>query len=346
MKSRPALLLLPLIAISLFLSSPARAHDPAEAMARAANAWLSTLDASQREQATFAINDPDRTNWHFIPKPFEGEGMRKGLTMRDMRQDQRALAFALLSSGLSHDGFFKATSIMSLEQVLWELENHAEKRNPEMYYVSIFGDPGSKAWGWRLEGHHMSLNFTIADGKVTSGTPSFFASNPAEILEGPRKGTKVLAAEEDLARAFAKSLSDDQKKQAVIADKAPKEILTEALPEVAALGDEGISFAALNDDQKKALRELMEVYVHRLRPEIAEQEMAQIEAAGLDKIVFAWAGEFEDKTPHYYRIQGPTFLLEYANTQNGANHVHAAWRDFKGDFGRDVLREHFAASPH
>ncbi|MCB1061645.1 MAG: DUF3500 domain-containing protein [Verrucomicrobiae bacterium] len=346
MKLRPAIFALPIIAIGLSLPGQVRAHDAAESMAKAANAWLSTLDAEQKKTATYAINDPGRTNWHFIPKPFEGEGMRKGLTMRDMRQDQRALAFALLNSAMSHDGFSKATTIMSLEQVLWELENHSEKRNPEMYYFSIFGEPGSKAWGWSLEGHHMSLNFTIADGKVTSATPSFFGSNPAEVLEGPRKGTKVLAEEEDLGAAFVKSLDEGQTKQALIADKAPKDVLSEALPEVASLGNDGIPFTALNDDQKKALRGLMDVYVHRLRPEIADQEMAEIEAAGIDKIVFACAGEFEDMKPQYYRIQGPTFLLEYANTQNGANHVHAVWRDFKGDFGRDVLREHFASSPH
>ncbi|MCB1230162.1 MAG: DUF3500 domain-containing protein [Verrucomicrobiae bacterium] len=332
--------------LALAVAGSAQAHDAAAAMAKAANDWLETLDAQQRETATFEVTDADRTNWHFIPKPFEGEGMRGGLPMRDMRQDQRALAFALISTGMSHQGFVTATQIMSLEQVLWEMENHSPKRSPEMYYLSIFGEPGSKAWGWRIEGHHMSINFTVADGKVASGTPLFFGSNPAEILEGPRKGLKVLGPEEDLGRAFAMSLSDEQKKQAVIADKAPKDVLSEALPEVESLGQEGIPFTALTDDQKKAIRELIDIYVRRVRPEIADDEMKAIEAAGIDKIVFAWAGEFEDTKPQYYRIQGPTFLLEYANTQNGANHVHAVWRDFKGDFGRDVLREHFASVPH
>ncbi len=337
---------LPLLAVAALLPGVAGAHDAAGAMAKAANDWLSTLDAKQRETATYQVTDSERTNWHFIPKPFEGEGMRGGLPMRDMRQDQRALAFALLSTGLSHTGLVTATQIMSLEQVLWELENHSPKRSPEMYYLSIFGEPGSKAWGWRVEGHHLSINFTVADGKVTSGTPLFFASNPAEVLEGPRKGLKVLAAEEDQARALVKSLSDEQKKQTVIADKAPRDILTAAESEVKALEEEGIAYSALDESQQKALRDLIDVYVHRVRPEIADDEMKAIEAAGMDQIKFAWAGEFEDKTPHYYRIQGPTFLLEYANTQNGANHVHAVWRDFKGDFGRDVLREHYAASPH
>lgn len=344
--SKSCFLLLTMLGVSLSAPDRLAAHDAAEAMAKAAKAWLGALDESQRESATYAISDDERTNWHFIPKPFEGEGMRGGVPMRDMRQDQRALAFGLLSSGMSHQGFATVTQIMSLEQVLWELENQSPRRNPEMYYLSVFGEPGSKAWGWRVEGHHLSINFTVADGKVTSGTPIFFASNPAEVLEGPRQGLKVLAAEEDQGRALVKSLDEAQKKRAVIAEKAPREILSEALPEMTSLGDEGITFAELNDSQKAAMKELMRVYVHRLRPEIAEAEMAKIEEVGMDKVVFAWAGEFEDKTPHYYRIQGPTFLLEYANTQNGANHVHAVWRDFKGDFGRDVLREHFAATPH
>lgn len=318
------------------------AHDPAEAMTDAARVWLAALDKEQRATAAYPFDAGERTDWHFIPKPFEGEKKRSGLPIRDMQQHQRALAFALLSTGLSHRGFVTATQIMSLEQVLWELENHSPKRSSEMYYVSIFGEPGSRRWGWQVEGHHLSINFTIADGKVVSGTPIFFASNPAEVLEGPRKGLKVLAREEDNARSLVKSLDPAQLEQAVIAAKAPKDILTAAAPEVESLGDEGIPFAKLNDEQKRALRELVEVYVRRLRPELAGPDLEKIEAAGWDKVVFAWAGDFEDKTPHYYRIQGPTFLLEYANTQNGANHVHAVWRDFDGDFGRDVLREHLA----
>ena len=346
MKSPHSRILLACLGLGLALAPGARAHDAAEAMAGAANAWLGSLKPEQKKQATYELTDGERTNWHFIPKPFEGEGMRGGIPMRDMRGDQRALAFALLSTGLSSDGFVTATQIMSLEQVLWELENEDPKRNPEMYYVSIFGKPGAKAWGWRLEGHHLSVNFTIANGKVTSGTPIFFASNPAEVLEGPRKGLKVLANEEEVARALVKSLSKKQKKNAVIADKAPRDILTAAETEVASLENEGIAYGDLDDSQKKKLHELIDVYLHRLRPDVAEADMEKIKAEGLDKIKFAWAGEFEDKTPHYYRVQGPTFLLEYANTQNGANHVHAVWRDFEGDFGRDVLREHYAAKPH
>ncbi len=333
--------LLSILLFAALVSGPIFAHDTADDMAKAAAGFLQNLDDEQRAKATFKIKDEDRENWHFIPKPFEGEGKRGGLPIKEMRHDQSLLALALLSTGLSHDAYVKALNIMTLEQVLFEIEK-ADKRNPEMYYVSIFGTPGDKAWGWRVEGHHISMNFTIADGKVVAGTPVFFASNPAEVPDGPRKGLRVLAEEEDVARALVQSLDDDQKKVAIIEAKAPRDILTAAERKVASLGEAGLPYGKLNDDQKKKLHALIDVYVNRLRPDVAADDMNDIEAAGLDKIVFAWAGGTEVKEPHYYRVQGPTFILEYANTQNGANHVHAVWRDFNGDFGNDVLGEHFA----
>ncbi|MDF1860697.1 MAG: DUF3500 domain-containing protein [Verrucomicrobiales bacterium] len=328
--------------LALMGGSVANGHEAATEMADAAKVWLQNLSGEQKAQATFDLTDEERENWHFIPKPFEGEGMRGGLTLKDMRPDQRHLAYALLSTGLSHRGYLTATQIMSLEHVLWELEQ-APKRDTLMYYVSIFGEPGSKAWGWRFEGHHMSLNFTIADGKVTSATPNFFASNPGEILEGPRKGLRVLAAEEDVARSLVQSLSDEQKGKALVEEKAPRDILTSAEPTVQSLGEAGISHADLDGKQRKLLRQLIHVYIKRTRPEVARDELAAMEAAGMDKVVFAWAGGINKGDPHYYRVQGPDFLLEYANTQNNANHVHAVWRDFDGDFGRDVLKEHYQA---
>tara|TARA_R110002096_G_scaffold83431_6_gene193451 strand:+ start:3361 stop:4392 length:1032 start_codon:yes stop_codon:yes gene_type:complete len=331
-------------ALVLLLTSAVTAHEAANEMADAAQVWLNSLDKKQKAAASFDLVDGERENWHFIPKPFEGEGMRGGLTMKAMRPDQRHLAYAFLSTGLSHRGYMTALQIMSLEQVLWELENHAPKRDTLMYYVSIFGKPESGNWGWRFEGHHMSMNFTVAGGKVVSGTPSFFASNPGEITEGPRKGLRVLANEEDVARRLVKSLTKRQMKKALVADKAPKEILTEAKPKVESLGDAGIAWDDLKADQQANLQELIEVYVRRLRPDVADDELAAIEKEGHANILFAWAGGFEMGEQHYYRVQGPTFLLEYANTQNDAYHVHAAWRDFDGDFGRDMLKEHYQES--
>ncbi|MEM6916422.1 MAG: DUF3500 domain-containing protein [Verrucomicrobiota bacterium] len=327
-----------------FAATPVlKAHESAAEMAEAAQIWLSMLSEEQKALATYELKNEERENWHYVPKPFEGEEMRGGLTLKDMSADQRHLAYGLLASSLSHRGFLTAVQIMSLEQVLWELENNDPKRDTMMYYVSIFGEPGSNAWGWRFEGHHLSLNFTIADGKVISGTPSFFASNPGEIPEGPRKGQRVLAAEEDTARALVKALTEEQRKKAVFQEKAPRDILTAAEPTVATLGDAGLGWSELDQEQRQQLRELIHVYVHRLRPDVAKDDLAAIKEGGMKNIVFAWAGGIEEGEPHYYRVQGPTFLLEYANTQNNAKHVHAVWRDFEGDFGRDILKEHYQA---
>jgi hypothetical protein len=339
-----SILLSVLAGLSLTALSPTlRAHESAEDMVAAAKGFLANLTDEQKAKATYELTDAEREHWVFIPQPFEGEGQRKGLTIKEMRPDQRHLAYALLSTGLSHRGYMTALNIMSLEQVLWEMENHAPKRDTLMYYVTIFGEPGSKAWGWRVEGHHLSTNFTVADGKVVSGTPIFFASNPGEVREGPRAGLRVLAGEEDVARELVKSLSDEQKGKAVIGTTAPDEILTSNETKISALEGGGVPFSELSSEQAETLRKLIGVYVHRLRTDVADDELAAIEAAGMDKIVFAWMGGLEKGDPHYYRVQGPTFLLEYANTQNNANHVHAAWRDFDGDFGRDVLREHYQA---
>ena len=330
--------------LAAMLASPSlRAHEAAVEMADAAKVLLASLADEQKAKVVRALTDAERENWHFVPHPFEGEGMRIGLALKDMRPDQRHLAYALLSTGMSHRGYTTALEVMSLEQVLWELENQAPKRDTLMYYVSIFGEPGSEDWGWRFEGHHLSLNFTIADGKVVAETPSFFASNPGEVREGPRAGLRVLAGEEDVARALAKSLDQGQLAKAVVAATAPEDILTANQPTVSPLEGGGIPRSDLNAEQQKTLGDLIDVYVHRVRPDVAAGELASIEKAGLDKIVFAWFGGIEKGEPHYYRVQGPTFLLEYANTQNGANHVHAVWRDFKGDFGRDLLREHYQA---
>lgn len=310
-------------------------------MSAAATNFLNALDGKQRKKVSYKINADERKDWHFVPKPFEGEGVRTGLPMKEMRQDQRALGFALLSSGLSHRGFSEAVTIMSLEQVLWEMEN-SPRRNPEMYYITIYGKPGSKTWAWRVEGHHLSIHFTIVDGQV-AGTPNFMATNPGEILEGQRKGLQVLADEENVARELVNSLDEAQQKQAIFSDKAPRDILTAADTEISPLEDQGILAGKLTDGQQATLQQLIEVYVHRVRPSVAKADLKKIEDAGFDKIRFAWAGGVKKGEGHYYRVQGPTFLLEYANTQNNANHVHAVWRDFKNDFGNDLLRAHFKA---
>ncbi len=324
-----------LLALTVSLSPSLRAHDAAAEMATAANNLLASLSEEQRAKAAFELSDDERKNWHFIPKE------RNGLPLSEMEPAQRLLAHALLSSGMSNPGYAKAVSIMFLEQVLAELENNPERRNPLKYHISIFGTPTPKGtWGWRVEGHHFSANFSIADGKQIAGTPSFMAGNPDEILDGPRKGMRVLAAEDDLALELLASLNPDQRKKAIIADKAPADILTEAKRKVSPLDPTGLPASELTDPQMALLDQIISLYIGRLRHEVASEKLEKIKAKGADKILFAWAGAEKRFAPRYYRIQGASFLIEYANVQGGGNHSHAVWREFDGDFGDDILGDH------
>lgn len=319
------------------------AHVAADEMAAAAGKFLDSLSGELKAKASFEFKDDERLNWHFVPKD------RKGATLKEMSAGQRQLALALLSTGMSKDGFHKATNIMSLESILAEMEGPSRRfpRDPSLYHVFVFGKPEAKGtWGWRFEGHHLSASFTIVDGKYFASTPSFFGTNPAEVRQGSRTGTHVLAAEEDRARELIKSLTADQRKIAIFDATAPKEIFTEAKRRVEALEAKGISWAQLDKKQRAALMKLVEEYVRRVRPELAKEDLSKIKKAGMDKILFAWAGGIEKGEGHYYRVQGPTFLLEYDNTQNNNNHIHAVWRDFQGDFGADLLSKHYEQQPH
>lgn len=326
-----ALLLLCLFPVASF------AHEAADDMVAAANKFLAALSPDSRQKATYTLTDAERENWHFIPKE------RNGLPFKQMSDAQRDLALALLKTGLSHRGTAKAEAIMSMELVLKELEKGAARRDPTLYFVTVFGTPTKdKAWGWRFEGHHLSFNFTIVDGKHVFFAPSFIGANPAEVRSGPRKGERVLAEEEDLGHAFVASLDEAQRKVAVFADKAPKDIITGAEKRVKPLSPDGITYAKLSAGQRGKLIDLVKLYVGRWRTVLADETMAEIKTAGFDKITFAWAGALERGSGTYYRIQGPTFLIEFDNTQNNANHIHTTFREFKGDFGHDLLREHYA----
>src|SRR5215207_4772074 len=168
-------------------------------MAAAATNFLAALNPEQQKKATYEFKHDERYNWHFVPRE------RKGLPLKEMAGEQRALAHALLSSGLSQRGFVSAVTIMSLEQILKELEKGSgPARDPEMYFFTVFGKPGAKeTWGWRVEGHHLALNFTVVNGRAAAGGPSFFGTNPGVVRDGPRKGLRVLGAEEDLGRQLA-----------------------------------------------------------------------------------------------------------------------------------------------
>jgi hypothetical protein len=319
---------------------PAFAHSPAGDMAEAAKNFMATLTPEQRTKTVFELKDDERLNWHFVPKP------RKGLPFKEMTAAQRTLAHALLASGLSHRGYAKASTIMSLEQILFDLEDKSPRRDAELYYVTIFGTPGAGAWAWRVEGHHLSLNFTVHGENVLAVTPSFFGANPAQVREGPRKGLRTLSHEEDRARELAKSLNPEQRKTGIIAAEAPRDIITGSSRKASSQEPLGIAAASLTQSQKVLLLDLLKEYVHRYRTELAEADLKKISQRGDDKLYFAWAGGLEQGQGHYYRIQGPTFLMEYDNTQDNANHIHTVWRDLEKDFGGDPLRAHYETTPH
>ena len=346
-----------LLSIACVLLAGAGAMVAAErsssAMANTATAFLASLTPEQRQQAVFPFESDERTHWHFIPT----EGFpRKGLTVKEMTEPQRALAHALLKAGLSQRGYMTATAIMAHETLLGGLERREREggrqaegfaRDPVRYFFSVFGTPSAKTpWGWRVEGHHVSLHFTMANGNVIASSPAMFGSNPAEVLEGPTKGTRILAAREDTARELLLSLDETQRTQAVINGVAPNDIVTMNRLAVTPLSPIGIEAAKLTARQRDLLMKVVDTYVGPMADDIAADRMAQLQKAGLEKIGFAWAGEAERGKKHYYRIQGPTFLIEYDNTQNNGNHIHSVWRDFTNDFGRDLLREHIASVAH
>jgi hypothetical protein len=322
---------------------PASAHEKqaAHEMAAAARSLVASFEEKQKAKGLFTVEDDHRHDWHFVPKE------RKGISLKEMTPQQRHLTTALLASSLSSQGMVKTSNIVALEQVLQTIEGANSRfiRDPELYYVSIFGNPApGETWGWRIEGHHLALSFTVVDGQHVSSTPSMMGANPAIVPDGPHKGLQVLADEENIARELAKSLSSKQKSAAIISDIAPADIITGNHREISPLEPAGIRWADFDPDQQTIAWKLVILYVQRARGEIAEVDLAKIVEAGKENIHFAWAGGLERGQGHYYRIQGPTFLIEYDNTQHNANHIHCVYRDFKEDFGEDLLKAHYEQS--
>ena len=265
-----------------------------------------------------------------------------------MSDAQRARAHDLLRAGLSQRGYLAATAIMDLETILREIESGGRlDRDPETYFFSVFGTPASDgAWGWRVEGHHVSLHFTIVDGSAIASSPYFFGSNPAQVRSGPKAGLRVLGEREDAARALVAALEESQRAAAVIDDEAPRDILTEADLDIDPLSPTGVRAGVLDAEQRALLLRVITAYTSVMPDDVAAERWAEIREAGADEIGFVWAGPTARGEQHYYRVQGPTFLIEYDNTQGNGNHVHSVWRDFTGDFGRDLLREHLQAAAH
>lgn len=332
---------------ALLISAYSRTNS-VSVMTKAATAFLNSLSAEQKSKAKFAFAGEERFFWHYIPTddiPKRYNKPRMGLILAEMNSAQRALAHSLLAAGLSQSGYIKATSIMSLEDILKEMEKDTVgRRNPEKYHFSIFGDPSDTGtWGYRVEGHHVSVHFTIANGKL-AGTPTFFGSNPHEVRQGPRAGIRPLGEEEDTGRDLMNALDENQKKTATVAAEAYKDILTEASRKAALQGQpNGLSARKMNSRQRELLAKILDVYVHNVPDQVAQSRMEKIKKAG-NNMYFAWAGPAAKNAPHYYRVAGPTFLVEYDNTQNEANHSHTVWREMEGDFGLDLLGDHIKSS--
>jgi hypothetical protein len=334
-----------LLAAILTLASPVTSAHLPSGMAEAAGAFLESLPAEQRSKAIFPFDSADRLKWHYIPPEMFPRG---GVVLRDLNAEQRAGARRLLETGLSQRGLLAADAIMELENVIRALEQGRRfARDALEYYVSVFGTPDAHgSWGWRFEGHHLSLHFTIVAGEVTVSTPTFMGTNPAELRDGLNKGQRPLGAQEDHARALARSLTEAQRAAGVIADVAPAEIATTNSHPIEPLKPAGILASALDAGQQEMLKTLIESHASLMATEIAAVRLARVFEAGLENVGFAWAGSMEPGQPHYFRVQGPSFLIEYDNTQNDANHAHTVWRDFTGDFGDDLLREHYRTAAH
>jgi Protein of unknown function (DUF3500) len=332
------------VLFALFLALSASAHEKKDAgadMAEGASQLLRSLTPELKSQASLPFDDDERLNWHYIPRD------RKGVPFKSMTPAQRRLADSLMTRGLSHSGMRKALDIMYLDQILFEREQR-DIRDPELYYVSIFGEPGkSGRWGWRVEGHHLSLNFTLENGRLVSTSPSFLGANPAIVKGGAQDGMRVLADEEVLGRELLYAFPEKERTRVVILAEAPRDIVTEASRRAEIGNPAGISYKDMSPDQRKAVLQVVSFYAERMRPEISTSELRRIEEAGYEGIYFAWAGGADVGQPHYYRIHGPTFLIEYDNTQNDANHIHTVWRDLEDDFGgADVLAQHYVTAPH
>ncbi|MDX1679874.1 MAG: DUF3500 domain-containing protein [Akkermansiaceae bacterium] len=324
---------------------------PAKDMETAARALIQAVSEEQKKDLLAAMDDEQRQNFRYTPRE------RSGLLFKELDEDQREAVFGLLKSAMSKEGLLKSKQIMMLEGVLAKLENRFDFRDPEKYWVAIFGTPGdAKGWGWKFEGHHLSLNFAIVGDQVAL-TPSFFGSNPAHVREGEHEGLQVLEREELAARDLALRVDARLRREAapeklsqqegvIYTDRPPAEILTREKRKVGPLKPVGLSAAKMTKGEQAMLVELLKVYLERYRPELAKGELAAIEKKGIEKLHFGWAGSTLPGEAWYYRVQGPTFLMEAANSQNDANHVHAVWRKFDGDFGRDLLGEHFRDHQH
>ena len=314
-------------------AAPQAAHD----MASAARAWLAQLDERQRRDAQLAWSSGQRESWHYVPRN------RPGIALREMSAPQVAAAWDLLGSLLSARGLTQVRRTLMLEAVLGQLTRNPQFRDHGNYALVIFGDPaGTAPWAWRFEGHHLSLTTVVASDHGVAVTPVFFGANPATV-PGPHAhaGFRLLGAEEDAAFGLVRSLEGDVRSQAIIADRSLGDIVSGPGREASLRRYEGVPLARLNEAQRDGVMGVLERYAGTMREEVASAALAKMREAGLENLHFAWAGSATPGRPHYFRVHGPTALVEYDNTQNNANHVHSVWIDPQSVFGRDLLKAHY-----
>jgi predicted dienelactone hydrolase len=321
--------------------------DAASQAAKAARTLLEALPDSTRSVATFPFDTTERSTWYFVPID------RQGLTLARMPVAARPLVDSLLSSGLSDRGLATARGIIRHEAILGALEaanpppGVRRQRDSTKYYLSVFGAPNADSvWGWRVEGHHLSVNYTGvgATGQVVA--PLFMGANPAKVPRGPRAGFRLLADEEDVARELVLMFDPDRRARAIFSDTAFQEIETRNDPKARPLAMEGLRAADMTPPQQAQLRRLVEVYAGRMSSTARQHAMRDIDDAGFGELRFGWAGSTTVGAAHYYRIHGPTVLVEYDNQQNNANHIHTVWRDLRHDFGGDLLGAHYRKHAH
>ena len=322
-------------------STLAKAPQTIAAMAQAARALATEIGSDNRLQ--FEFGNEQRFEWDYRPH------VRAGVPLMDMSASGRRAAIRLIEVSVGARGSEKAASIMALENTLSDHEAldgtgvAGRPRDPSRYYFVIYGNPGGNdPWGWQVDGHHVSLNYTIVDNEYVAVTPTFFGSNPAKSLHGANAGFRALPEEEDVARDLLLALTDDQRKIALPDSIAPSDITTDSAARITPGDPIGISLSALDDPQRDKLVGLIHVYVDRMTDEIAANQWKRIEGDGLDTVQFAWKGGVNVGDPHYYTVQGPRFLIEYDNTQNNANHIHSVWRDYVSDWGDDMLGRHYS----
>jgi hypothetical protein len=303
-----------------------------------AMSFLNSLNQVQRQKAVFPFDEMNRYDWHYLPASMVA---RSGIAVKDLNSAQKLILDSLMQAYLSEEGYQRTKEIMGLEYFLKENEPSNLSRIPENYFVSIYGVPGKdKIWGWKFSGHHISLNYTVVDNQLAFA-PFFFGAFPTVANDGSKKGKQIIKDEEDLGFLLVNSLSEEQKQKAIFQLQAFADIVTANSAKVIPLNPVGIFGHELTHAQKTVLNKLIVAYLLAMPKDIAKIRMEKITSEDLNLVSFGWAGETKAGKPHYFRVQGKSFLIEFDNTQNNANHIHMVWRDFNGDFGEDLLKEHY-----